>query len=118
MPMCFISQLASPNTLTSKKNCASLENGLSQALKTIFALAEAYPDLKANQNFLDLQKSLSEIEEQIQMSRRYYNGTVRNYNILVASFPSNLIARIFSFQKSEFFEMEFASEGKVPEIKF
>ena len=71
------------------------ENKLSQALKSIFALAEAYPDLKANQNFLHLQKELINIEDQLQMARRYYNGTVRNYNILVQSFPANIIARLF-----------------------
>ena len=63
---------------------------LTQTLRQLFALAEAYPDLKANQNFLDLQGQLSEIEEQIQFSRRYYNGAARDMNILVQSFPSNL----------------------------
>lgn len=102
----------------SDKEKGSLENGLSQALKSIFALAEAYPELKANQNFLDLQKNLSEIEEQIQMSRRYYNGTVRNYNIMVESFPSNLIGQIFGFYKADFFEITLATERATPEVRF
>lgn len=101
-----------------EKEKGELENGLSHALKSIFALAEAYPELKANQNFLDLQKNLAEIEDQIQMARRYYNGTVRNYNILTESFPSNLIAQSFNFKKADFFEIEYATERKVPEVKF
>lgn len=95
-----------------------LENSLSQCLKTIFAVAENYPDLKANQGFLDLQKNLTEIEDQIQLSRRYYNGTVRNYNILAESFPANIIAQIFNFKKADFFEVESALERKAPEVKF
>ena len=97
---------------------AGLENSLSECLKTIFAVAENYPELKANQGFLDLQKNLTEIEEQIQLSRRYYNGTVRNYNILVESFPSNLIAQVFNFKKAEFFEVESALERQAPAVKF
>lgn len=102
----------------SEKEKGELESGLSYALKSIFALAEAYPELKANQNFLDLQKNLTEIEDQIQMARRYYNGTVRNYNILTESFPSNIIAQWFNFKKADFFEIEYATERKVPEVKF
>jgi len=97
---------------------AEMENTLSQCLKTIFAVAENYPDLKANQGFLDLQKNLTEIEDQIQLSRRYYNGTARNYNIMVESFPSNLIAQAFNFKKADFFEVEAALERKVPLVKF
>ncbi len=94
------------------------ENALTQALRGVFALAEAYPDLKANQNFLELQKSLSEIEDQIQLSRRYYNGTVRDYNIQVESFPSMLVARLFNFQIAEFFEIELATQREVPQVSF
>jgi len=94
------------------------ENALSSALKSLFAVAENYPDLKANQSFLDLQKNLSEIENEIQMARRYYNGAVRNYNISVDSFPSMLIARMFNFEKAEFFEIELATERAVPEVNF
>ena len=84
----------------------------------MFAVAEGYPDLKANQNFLDLQQQLSEIEEQIQLSRRYYNGTVRNLNIQVESFPSNIVAKYFNFTQAEFFEIEDAAERAVPKVAF
>ncbi len=95
-----------------------LESGLSRVLKSIFAVAEAYPELKANQNFLNLQKTLTDIEGQIQMARRYYNGAVRNYNILVQSFPANVVAGAFNFKKGEFFEVDYATERKVPDVKF
>jgi LemA protein len=97
---------------------AQAENALTQALKGLFALAEAYPDLKANQNFLDLQKHLTEIEDQIQLARRYYNGTVRNFNIQIESFPSNLVAQIFNFKQAEFFEIEVATQREVPQVDF
>jgi LemA protein len=94
-----------------------LENALSRSLANVFAVAESYPDLKANQNFLDLQKQLAEIEDQIQMARRYYNGTVRNLNILIESFPSSLVASAFHFLKRDFFEMD-ETDGAVPKVKF
>ncbi len=94
-----------------------LENALSRSLANLFAVAENYPDLKANQNFLDLQKQLAEIEDQIQLSRRYYNGTVRNLNIKIESFPSNLVAKKYNFVKAEFFDMDEA-EKAVPKVKF
>jgi LemA protein len=84
---------------------AQSESLLSGALRQLFALAEAYPDIKANTNFLQLQKDLTDTENQIQSSRRYYNGTVKELNILTEQFPSNLIARLFSFGKAEFFEL-------------
>ncbi|MEJ5349899.1 MAG: LemA family protein [Desulfosoma sp.] len=84
---------------------ASAEGAMSRALGALFALAENYPDLKANQNFLELQSTLTGIEEQIQLARRYYNGTVRDLNILVESFPSNLLASAFGFRKAPFFEI-------------
>ncbi|MFA5164277.1 MAG: LemA family protein [Candidatus Omnitrophota bacterium] len=96
---------------------ADSENAISQALKSIFAVAEAYPDLKANKSFLDLHHNLVEIEDQLQMSRRYYNGAVRDYSILAQSFPSNIIANGFGFGKADFFEIEYATERKVPEVK-
>jgi LemA protein len=74
--------------------------------------------LKASQNFLDLQDDLSQIESEIQMARRYYNGTVRNLNISIESFPSKLIAERFRFEKADFFEIEDAAEREVPEVKF
>ena len=97
---------------------APIENMLTQTLRQLFALAEAYPDLKANQNFLELQEQLSEIEEQIQLSRRYYNGTARDMNILVQSFPSNLLASSFGFNKADYFEIELATERETPKVEF
>ena len=100
------------------KKTAALENNITQALRSIFALAENYPDLKANQSFNELQKNLSEIEGEVQLARRYYNGTVRDYNIKVQTFPANLIANAFNFKAEEFFEIETATERAVPEVKF
>jgi LemA protein len=97
---------------------APLETALTGMLRQVFALAEAYPDLKANQNFLDLQEQLSEIEEQIQFARRYYNGTARDMNILVQSFPSNFIANSFSFKEADYFEIELATEREAPKVEF
>lgn len=99
------------------KEKSTLETDLSGMLKTLFAVAEDYPDLHANENFLDLQNQLTEIEDQIQYSRRYYNGTVRNYNIRVESFPNNIVAGIFDFKAEEYFEITFATERKTPEVK-
>lgn len=100
------------------KEQAAAENALTSSLRTLFAVAEAYPELKANTNFLDLQKSLTEIEDQVQMARRYYNGTVRENNVLVESFPSNLIARLSGFTKGDFFELEDEAERKAPQVRF
>lgn len=94
------------------------EGLLGQALANVFAVAEAYPDLKSNKNFLDLHRQLSDIEDEIQMARRYYNGTVRNLNILIESFPSNLVANIFGFLQAEFFEIENESDRAVPQVSF
>jgi LemA protein len=94
------------------------EGALRGALANLFAVAEGYPDLKSSQNFLDLQNELSELEEQIQLARRYYNGAVRNLNILIESFPSNLVARAFAFIQAEFFEIEEAADRAVPEVSF
>ncbi|KUJ96392.1 MAG: Uncharacterized protein XD41_0628 [Desulfonauticus sp. 38_4375] len=92
---------------------AQAENMLTGALKTIFALSESYPNLKANTNFLDLQQTLSEIEDNIQLARRYYNAVTRDYNVLCESFPSVLIANIFGFKKRAFFEIEEAEKENV-----
>ena len=97
---------------------AQAEGMLSQALGKIFALAEAYPDLKANQNFSELQQSLETIEEEIQMSRRYYNGAARDLNVKVESFPSNLIAGPFGFANAPFFEITNEADRAVPSVKF
>ena len=90
---------------------AKSENILSGALKSLFAVAEAYPDLKANENFLGLQSELSEIEDTIQAARRFYNGNVRLNNTKVAQFPSNIIANMFRFARGEFFELDDADEA-------
>jgi LemA protein len=91
---------------------------MSAALGRLFAIAEAYPELKADANFRDLQDKLSGIEDEIQMSRRYYNGAVRNLNTMIESFPSNLIATQFKFQKAEFFEIGDAAAREVPKVTF
>ncbi|MCJ7813644.1 LemA family protein [bacterium] len=94
-----------------------LENALSRSLANLFAVAENYPDLKANQNFLDLQKQLADIENEIQMARRYYNGTARNLNILIESFPSSIVAGMFHFTKKDYFEID-ESEKAIPKVAF
>lgn len=97
---------------------ARAENMLSGALKTLFAVAESYPELKANQNFLALQEELSDTENKIQAARRFYNSNVRDFNIKQEQFPTNLIARALGFKKAEFFEIEEAEVRKVPKVKF
>jgi LemA protein len=97
---------------------ARVEGAMGAALANLFALAENYPDLKASQNFIELQKSLADIEDQVQLARRYYNGTARNYNILIQSFPSNLLASTFQFTAVEYFEIEDAAERAVPKVTF
>jgi LemA protein len=94
------------------------EGELSRSLGQLFAIAENYPDLKANQNFLQLQSQLSEMEEHIQMARRYYNGSVRNYNIQVESFPDMIIASSFKFRRKDYFELENSSDREVPKVDF
>ena len=94
------------------------ESSLSGSLMNLFAVAENYPELKANENFLDLQKQLQNIEDDIQMARRYYNGTVRNNNVLVESFPTNLVANAFSFNKDDFFEIEDQKVREAPKVEF
>lgn len=84
---------------------AQAENRLTNTLKTLFAVAEGYPDLKANANFLDLQRELADTENKIQAARRFYNGNVRDYNTTIESFPSNFVARAFGFVQKEFFEL-------------
>lgn len=96
------------------------ENMLTGALKSVFALAEAYPDLKANQNFLSLQAELSDTENKIQAARRFYNGNVRDLNIAIDAFPGNIIASRFHFAKMELFTLdESEAAAKQPvEVKF
>ena len=95
-----------------------MESALAGALGKLLAVAEGYPDLKANQNFLGLQNSLFEVEEQIQLARRYYNGAVRDLNIAVQSFPANLVASRLGFKEAEFFELEDPADRAVPEVDF
>lgn len=92
-------------------------NQLNAALGKFFALAEDYPELKANQNFLQLQQDLKEIETSLNQSRRYYNGTVRNFNSSVEVFPSNLVASLFNFKAAPFFE-ENPESRQVPNVSF
>lgn len=94
------------------------ENALHEALKSLFAVAENYPDLKANQNFLDLQQQLADTEDKIQASRRFYNGTVRDFNTAIQVFPRNIIAGIFKFAKKEFFEVEDETERENVKVSF
>ena len=94
-----------------------LEGQLTGALGKLLAVAEAYPDLKASEGFRNLQTSLASVEDEIQMARRYYNGAARNLNVLVESFPSNIIAGLFGFGHRDFFEME-SSERAVPGVEF
>ncbi|MBP6926420.1 MAG: LemA family protein [Candidatus Pacebacteria bacterium] len=98
---------------------AGAENMLTGALKSVFAIAEAYPDLKANTNFLELQRELSDTENKIQAARRFYNGTVRDLNIKVQSFPGNIIAGVFKFAKMDFFDLADDDAAQKPvEVKF
>ena len=95
---------------------AQAEGALSLGLGKLFALAENYPDLKASANFLALQQQLSSLENDLQMARRYYNGTVRNLNTLVQSFPSNIVAHSFGFSERAFFEISDEAERAVPRV--
>lgn len=98
---------------------AQAENMLTGALKSIFALAEAYPDLKANQNFMELQRELSDTENKIQAARRFYNTNVRDLNTAIESFPGNVIAGLFRFGKKEFFDLpDNDAAQKNVEVKF
>jgi LemA protein len=94
------------------------ENVLSSTLKTLFAVAENYPDLKANANFLDLQRELADTENKIQASRRFYNTTVMDLNTAIKSFPTNLIAKLFNFEEEKFFETGSAEEKEPVKVQF
>ncbi len=101
------------------KEHAQAENMLSGALKSLFAISEAYPDLKANTNFLELQRELSDTENKIQAARRFYNANVRDLNTKIESFPSNILAGIFRFSKIEFFDLADNDAAQNPvEVKF
>jgi LemA protein len=95
---------------------AQAEGALTLALGRLMAVAENYPDLKASNNFLQLQRDLAALEDELQMARRYYNGATRNLNVLVQSFPSNLIAGVGGFHERAFFELADASERSAPQV--
>ena len=97
---------------------AQAENALSGTLKSLFALSENYPDLKANQSFLDLQQTLKDVEEHLQLSRRYYNATVRDFNIKVEIFPNNIFAGMLGFKKRDFFQTDSEEERKNVKVSF
>ncbi len=100
------------------KKQAEAENVLSSTLKSIFALSESYPDMKANQNFLELQRELSDTENKIQAARRFYNGNVRDFNTKLQVFPTNIMAGTLGFKAREFFEIGEAKEREAVQVKF
>ncbi|MFN8543460.1 MAG: LemA family protein [Candidatus Binatia bacterium] len=97
---------------------AVAEGALAESLRQLFALAEAYPQLRAVESFTALQSSLASIEEALQNARRYYNAVVRDFNTRIAQFPSNLIANAFAFRPREFFELDGPAEREVPKVTF
>jgi LemA protein len=99
---------------TTPNEKAKAEGMLKETLKSLFAVAEAYPELKANANFMQLQGQLKELEDNIEYARRYYNAVVRDYNILTETFPSNIVASSFKFKKEEFFELEAPEAERKP----
>ena len=103
---------------TTPADKAQAENQLSGALKSLFAVAENYPELKASEQFTGLQTSLNSIEDNIQNARRYYNAVIRDYNTRVQSFPTNILAGMFGFQTRQFFEVEAPEDRQVVQVKF
>ena len=97
---------------------AKAENMLSQTLRSLFALSENYPDLKANQNFLSLQEELASTENKISFARQYYNDAALKYNNKTEMFPSNIVAEMFSFERADFFEVEEAEQREAPQVSF
>ncbi|OGP51272.1 MAG: hypothetical protein A2Y79_03585 [Deltaproteobacteria bacterium RBG_13_43_22] len=97
---------------------AKVENALTTALRSLFAVAESYPDLKANQNFLALQEELANTENKIGFSRQFYNDMAKQYKNKVEMFPSNIVANIFGFKVEPFFEVESAGDRATPQVKF
>jgi LemA protein len=94
------------NAMGEMKEMSKVEGALSGALKSVFALAENYPDLKANANFLELQRELRDTEDKIQSARRFYNGNVLSFNTKIEQFPSNMVASMFHFERKDFFELD------------
>jgi LemA protein len=105
-------------TATGPADKAEAENMLSGALKSLFALSEAYPQLRAIESFTSLQKSLSDIEDNVQNARRYYNAVVRDLNTKILQFPTNIIAGMLGFKSREFFEVSAAAEREAPKVSF
>ena len=103
---------------TNLKEKGEAENVLTNTLKSLFAVVENYPELKASTNFLELQRELTDTEDKIQAARRFYNGNVRDLNIRIESFPANFIASTFGFQKIELFELAVPEEREAPKVKF
>lgn len=97
---------------------AQAENMLTTSLKSLFAVAEAYPELKANTNFLELQRELADTENKVMAAHRFYNSNVRDYNTAVESVPTNVIASLFGFKQHEFFELDEAAARSVPKVQF
>jgi LemA protein len=100
------------------KDQEAAEVGLSKALGSLFVVVENYPELKANRNFLELQRELSAVENDLQRARRYYNGSVRNYNILIEQFPSMIVAKAANHTQREFFDIKNETERAVPNVNF
>ncbi len=111
-------QVLGAQSAGNKEDMASAENALSGTLKTLFAVAENYPDLKANQNFLALQQELTDTEDKIQAARRFYNGMVMDLNTRIQTFPTNLIASLFKFVPEEFFQTADEAEREPVAVKF
>jgi len=100
------------------KERGDAENALSQTLKSLFAVSENYPQLKASENFLELQRELTDTEDKIQASRRFYNGNVRDFNTILQSFPQNVVAGVFNFKAAEFFEIQEAAQKEPVKVSF
>jgi LemA protein len=109
---------AAATAATTPEERAKAEGQISGLIGRIVAIAEAYPELKANQNFLELQRELSNVEEQLNLSRRYYNGAVRNYNTAIQTVPQNIIAGVTGFKAAEFFEIEDPADRAAPKVSF
>ena len=103
---------------TAPEDRAQAENQLTGALRQLFAVAEAYPELKANTQFTQLTQTLQEVEDALQNARRYYNAVVRDYNTRIQTFPGNMFASMFGFQPRQFFELSAPAEREVPQVKF
>lgn len=114
-----VTQLRAQSTTTNDvKEKSQIESALSGRIANILAVAENYPDLKASESFINLQKNLTDVEEQIQLARRYYNGTARELNTKIQSFPSLIIASLGGFKSVDYFEITDTTERDVPQVKF